>query len=148
MKWTPIEKYEGVVVTNSGESFVPLASFQGSDEVKDLVKVHMIEDGDCICLLSEYEDPTGRRLVARTTQWPKEIIKHSLNRPTPAFFDAVDPVAPEAPEPEQQGGHPVTTLENTPPFPIVDNGGGNTPSSQMDPSSPSQKPEDDEPAFQ
>lgn len=103
MQWRALKiDTREVRVAATGETFQTLATFQGHDGESDIVRAHLVADGDDICLLTEYEDAAGKRALGRTTQWPREVFYHCMNSPTAALFDAVDTETPA--ESEGQGG--------------------------------------------
>lgn len=129
MKWESIALSGSSVVTNNGETLKPLSSFACKDGDNVILQAHFVEDGDNLCLLTEHEDPTGKRLVARTTQWPKAIM---LLEATPAFLKALgvpysDPEAPAAKsiddlKKELEEGKGEQTPPPPPPPPTGDDG--------------------------
>jgi hypothetical protein len=74
MKWRLLESATEVVITAGGEHTAPIASFQGNDGFKDILKAHLVKDGDCLCLLTEFEKADGEHAFSRTTQWPLDIV--------------------------------------------------------------------------
>jgi hypothetical protein len=102
MQWRALSIEPRDVTLANGETLRTLASFQGADGDRDILKAHIVLDAGDFALVTEFESADGKRQFGRTTQWPREIIYHCMNSPTPTFFDAVDTEI--NPESEAQGG--------------------------------------------
>jgi hypothetical protein len=76
MQWRALSIEPRDVTLANGETLRTVASFQGADGDRDILKAHVCLDAGDLALVTEFESADGKRQFGRTTQWPAEIVVH------------------------------------------------------------------------